>query len=309
MANKTLFALMFMCSYALSPSTRSTNSYVRKNNKNMQNEPNFRKVKLNVNKEMAREYEKRTLGQSGKNKANSKPNKANSNPIKANLQKAQMNVSKVLTKEYEKMSNWALYENEPKTNPIQTQFQAQKTLWLDLFVCLSFGDFDGLPGPVAQFFPVLKCLYGNFIILHDSVFIVKRLERAHPGRLIVRPVGIIDLEVQDVIGNHGKEQAFKIEPRTAEHSSGLNGPDTFELIDDIGQVFVANGHFIPSGISHLPARRRFYRVRLYLRFMRAMAVAAIASPAPMSPRPSFVFALTLTALKSTPRRLAMQRFI
>ena len=28
-----------------------------------------------------------------------------------------MNINKVLTKDYENMSNWALYENEPKTNP------------------------------------------------------------------------------------------------------------------------------------------------------------------------------------------------
>jgi hypothetical protein len=43
----------------------------------MQNKANFQKVKLNVNKEMAREYEKKTLGERGKNKANSNPIKAN----------------------------------------------------------------------------------------------------------------------------------------------------------------------------------------------------------------------------------------
>ncbi len=31
----------------------------------------------------------------------------------------QMNVNKVLTKDYEKNSNWTLGENEPKTNPIK----------------------------------------------------------------------------------------------------------------------------------------------------------------------------------------------
>ncbi len=36
-----------------------------------------------------------------------------------------MNVNRVLTKEYENKSNWAICENEPKTNPNkpkQTQF-------------------------------------------------------------------------------------------------------------------------------------------------------------------------------------------
>jgi len=37
------------------------------------------------------------------------------------FKKAKMNVNKVLTKEYEKKLNWALYENEPNSNPKQTQ--------------------------------------------------------------------------------------------------------------------------------------------------------------------------------------------
>jgi hypothetical protein len=80
----------------------------------MQNEANFPKSQMNVNKALTKDYEKRTLGQSGKNKAKTKPNKAN-------LQKAQMNVNKVLTKDYENKSNWALCENKANTNPIQTQ--------------------------------------------------------------------------------------------------------------------------------------------------------------------------------------------
>ncbi|GAF85095.1 unnamed protein product [marine sediment metagenome] len=32
-----------------------------------------------------------------------------------------MNVNKVLTKDYENMSNWAICENKPNSNPIQTQ--------------------------------------------------------------------------------------------------------------------------------------------------------------------------------------------
>jgi len=69
---------------------------------------------MNVNKVITKDYENKTLGGSGKNKANSKPNKAN-------LLKAKMNVTKVLTKDYEKMSNWALFENKPNIKPIQTQ--------------------------------------------------------------------------------------------------------------------------------------------------------------------------------------------
>jgi len=50
----------------------------------MQNKPNFRKAQMNVTKALTRDYEKKTLGQRGKNKPNTKPIQTQSNPIKAN---------------------------------------------------------------------------------------------------------------------------------------------------------------------------------------------------------------------------------
>jgi len=38
-----------------------------------------------------------------------------------NFPESQMNVNKVLTKDYENISNWTLFENKPNTKPIQTQ--------------------------------------------------------------------------------------------------------------------------------------------------------------------------------------------
>ena len=59
----------------------------------MQNKANFRKVKLNVNKVITVDYEKRTLGQHGKNKANTKPiqtqYKANTIPIRTQYEPKQ----------------------------------------------------------------------------------------------------------------------------------------------------------------------------------------------------------------------------
>ena len=40
---------------------------------------------------------------------------------KPNLRKSQMNVTSLITVDYENKSNWTLGENEPNTNPIQTQ--------------------------------------------------------------------------------------------------------------------------------------------------------------------------------------------
>jgi len=80
----------------------------------MQNKPNLLDVQMNVNKVLTKDYENKTLGERGKNKANSKP-------IKPNFPDTQMNVSKVLTKDYENIANCKLCENKANTNPIQTQ--------------------------------------------------------------------------------------------------------------------------------------------------------------------------------------------
>jgi hypothetical protein len=58
---------------------------------------------MNVNKVLTKDYEKRTLGERGKNKPNSNPIKANTKPIKAS-----------------KMPKQTQYK------PNQTQFQSQK---------------------------------------------------------------------------------------------------------------------------------------------------------------------------------------
>jgi len=51
----------------------------------MQNEPNFRKSQMNVNKVLAKDYENKTLGECGKNEPKTNPirtqNKAKTNPI------------------------------------------------------------------------------------------------------------------------------------------------------------------------------------------------------------------------------------
>jgi hypothetical protein len=74
---------------------------------------------MNVTKVLTKEYENKTLGGSGKNKANSKPNKAN-------LPDAQMNVNKVISRDYENIANWTLGENKPNSKPIKANFQNDK---------------------------------------------------------------------------------------------------------------------------------------------------------------------------------------
>ena len=100
----------------------------------MQNEPKFRKSQMNVTKVLTREYDLMDTWSIGKNepKTNPKrtqnePKRTQTNPNKAKFEKAKMNVTKVLTKDYEKKLNWAICENEPKTNPKQTQSNTIQT--------------------------------------------------------------------------------------------------------------------------------------------------------------------------------------
>jgi hypothetical protein len=60
----------------------------------MQNEPNFRNSQMNVNKVLTKDYEKKTLGEHGKNEPKTNPNEPN-------FKKAKMNVTTYITKAYE----------------------------------------------------------------------------------------------------------------------------------------------------------------------------------------------------------------
>ncbi len=76
----------------------------------MQNKAKFQKVKLNVNKVLTRNYEKRTLGQHGKKQSQTNPNKAK-------FKKAKMNVTSIITK---------AYENKPPIRDPKKQSQISK---------------------------------------------------------------------------------------------------------------------------------------------------------------------------------------
>jgi len=64
----------------------------------MQNKPNFRKSQMNVNKVSTRDYEKKTLGEHGKNKPNTNPIQTQ---FKPNFPKSKIDAKCVFTKDYE----------------------------------------------------------------------------------------------------------------------------------------------------------------------------------------------------------------
>jgi len=82
------------------------------------NKPNLLNAQMNVSRVSTRDYEKMTLGERGKNKANSNPIQTQTKPIS---EKAEMNVNKVLAKDYENKPRFRPNQNKPNTKPIQTQ--------------------------------------------------------------------------------------------------------------------------------------------------------------------------------------------
>jgi len=87
----------------------------------MQNKPNFWKSQMNVNKVLTRDYEKKTLGEHGKNKPNSNPIQTQTNPIQTQFAgrppDVQIAVTSVKTRNYNNKQRTMNYELLCKTNP------------------------------------------------------------------------------------------------------------------------------------------------------------------------------------------------
>jgi hypothetical protein len=105
MVKKTLFALMFLCSYAL-VAIRSTKVYVRKNKSFLQNKPNFRKSQMNVNNVLTTNYDKMDTWSIGKNKPNTNPIQTQSKP-----KQTQYKAKQSQTKPISKAKNASAYED------------------------------------------------------------------------------------------------------------------------------------------------------------------------------------------------------
>jgi hypothetical protein len=78
-------------------------------------------------------------------------------------------------------------------------------------VCFSFSDGQSLCRPLAQCFSVLKNVYRHFIVLHHLWFVRKGFEWSGAGGFVVGAVGIVNLEIEDIIRNQGEEQALAID--------------------------------------------------------------------------------------------------
>jgi len=96
----------------------------------MQNKPNFGKSQMNVSRFSTRDYEKRTLGERGKNKPNTKPIQTQTNPIP---EKPKMNVTSIITKGYENKPRFRAKAKQTQFKPKQTQFHHHRR-----YACFNF---------------------------------------------------------------------------------------------------------------------------------------------------------------------------
>jgi len=80
----------------------------------MQNKPNFRKAKMNVNPYNIKDYQNFIPLAGYKNKPNSNPNKPN-------FRNAQMNINSLITKDYRKNDDFIVRINKPNSNPISSK--------------------------------------------------------------------------------------------------------------------------------------------------------------------------------------------
>ena len=101
----------------------------------MQNKPNFRKAKMNVNNYYIKDYQNFISLAGYKNKPKTNPilsglrclrrscrtDQTQSNPIKSNLQNAQMNINSPITKDYRKNDDFVVRINKPNSKPISVK--------------------------------------------------------------------------------------------------------------------------------------------------------------------------------------------
>src|SRR5512146_2473281 len=84
---------------------------------------------------------------------------------------------------------------------------------------LAAGDREGAIHPEPERFRVLEQVLRHGVVLHDLSVGPHRAERAHSPRLEVRPVGLVDLEVDRIVVDEREEELAAVDPHAAEHGS------------------------------------------------------------------------------------------
>src|SRR6266545_4196161 len=103
-------------------------------------------------------------------------------------------------------------------------------MWLGAAARRAFGllaarHSDRFLGPRAQRLGVLEEVVGDLVVLHDLAVRAVGPERAHAPRREIRPIGVIDLEVERVVSDESEEALARVDADAAEHAAGADPRD------------------------------------------------------------------------------------
>jgi len=92
-------------------------------------------------------------------------------------------------------------------------------------------------------FRIFQQIGRHLVVLHDLTILAVRTERPHAATLKIGSIRIIDLEVQNIIGDQGEEERAGVDAYAAEHGSTAHGWNhSTQLIDDKGSETRATLH-------------------------------------------------------------------
>src|SRR5690349_2413975 len=104
-------------------------------------------------------------------------------------------------------------------------------------------DGDSLVGPRAEQVGILQQLVRQLVIAHDFAILAVGPEWAHAPSLELRSSGIINLQIERVMSDQGKEHVARIDANPTKHAPGADlWEDATQLLDDEGSKTRADGH-------------------------------------------------------------------
>src|SRR5437016_3709346 len=110
------------------------------------------------------------------------------------------------------MAGWILAAAaRPKSS--RSRAESSPTSWLSS----APGGCDRLTRPSGQFQWALEHAHRYLVILHRAGTIGIRLERSRSRPLVIRPVHIVDLEIEPVARDDAEEDAARVEADAPEH--------------------------------------------------------------------------------------------
>lgn len=88
---------------------------------------------------------------------------------------------------------------------------------------------------------ILEHVRRHLVVL-DRLRVSEWAKRPHAGGLEVRPVRVIDLEIKRVVVDEREEKRVRVDPHAAEHAPRGDARHAFELLDDVCEIVIADGH-------------------------------------------------------------------